>query len=288
MVTLRTLLAVAIHHDWIIEQLDVNNEFLYGGLHEEVYMQVPQGYSQTLPPNTICRLKKSLYGLKQANRQWFKKLTTFLKTLGFKQSIEFLRNKDSLALTQRKYAIDLVTYAGLLDTKPSATPLDPNKKLTPDNGAFLSNLSFYRALVGKLLYLTITRPDLAFATQALSQFLQQPRATHMKALLKVIKYVKLSMGQGLIFPARNNLHLIAYCDSDWASCPFTRRSVTDTTCKVTWIQCLLKEFQVNVPAPILMMYDNASSIALASNPFHHARSKHIKIDCHFVRDKVKA
>ncbi|GJY28679.1 retrovirus-related pol polyprotein from transposon TNT 1-94 [Tanacetum coccineum] len=347
MVTLRTLLAVAIHHDWIIEQLDVNNEFLYGGLHEEVYMQVPQGYSQTLPPNTICRLKKSLYGLKQANRQWFEKLTTFLKTLGFKQSyvdtflftlqtattslsilvyvddiliarndkslinhlkislhtkfsikdlgslhyylgIEFLRNKDSLALTQRKYALDLVTYAGLLDTKPSATPLDPNKKLTPDNGALLSDPSFYKALVGKLLYLTITRPDLAFATQALSQFLQQPRATHMKALLKVIKYVKLSMGQGLIFPARNNLHLIAYCDSDWASCPFTRRSVTDTTCKVTWIQCLLKEFQVNVPAPILMMCDNASSIALASNPVHHARSKHIKIDCHFVRDKVKA
>nr|GEX76749.1 retrovirus-related Pol polyprotein from transposon TNT 1-94 [Tanacetum cinerariifolium] len=86
MVTLRIILAVAIHHDWIIEQLNVNNAFLHGDLHEEVYMQVPQGYSQTLPPNTVYKLKKSIYGLKQANRQWFERLTTFLKTLGFKQS----------------------------------------------------------------------------------------------------------------------------------------------------------------------------------------------------------
>ncbi|GKB23298.1 retrovirus-related pol polyprotein from transposon TNT 1-94 [Tanacetum coccineum] len=234
--------------------------------------------AQQLPSNTVCRLKKSLYGLKQTNRQRFEKLTTFLKTHGFKQSyvdtslftlqtantflnlfvyvddilvagndrslidhlktslnakfsikdlgplhyylgIEFLRNKDGIAFSQRKYALDLVTYAGLLDTKPSATPLDPNKKLTRDNGVLLPDPSFYRALVGKLLYLIITRPDLA---------LQHKHS------------------------------------------------------------CLLKEFQVNVPTPIPIMCDNASSIALASNPVHHARSKHIEIDCHFVRDKVKA
>ncbi|GKB00656.1 uncharacterized mitochondrial protein-like protein [Tanacetum coccineum] len=192
-----------------------------------------------------------MYGLKQANRQWFEKLTTFLKSLGFRQSyvdtslftlqtdntflsllvyvddiliacndrslidhlktslhtkfsikdlgplhyylgIEFLRNKTGLALTQRKYALDLVTYVGLLDTKPSVTPLNPNKKLTPDNDDLLTNPSLYIALVGKLLYLTITRPDLSFAAHALSQFLQQPISTHMKALLKVIRLGQLS------------------------------------------------------------------------------------------------
>ncbi|GKB23044.1 homogeneously-staining region [Tanacetum coccineum] len=66
------------------------------------------------------------------------------------------------------------------------------------------------------------------------------------------------------------------------------RALADTTCEVTWIQCLLKEFQVTVPTPVSMLCGNASSIALASNPVHHARSKHIEIDCHFVRDKVKA
>ncbi|GJU20799.1 uncharacterized mitochondrial protein-like protein [Tanacetum coccineum] len=151
--------------------------------------------------------------------------------------IEFLRNKNGLALSQRKYALDLVTYPGLLDIKPSATPLDPNKKLTPDNGALLPDPSFYRTLVGKLLYLTITRLDLAFSAQALVFLLQEDQSHAMESFQD---------------------------------------------------HCLLKEFQVNVPTPIPMMCDNASSIALASNSVHHARSKHIEIDCHFVRDKVKA
>ncbi|GKE00996.1 uncharacterized mitochondrial protein-like protein [Tanacetum coccineum] len=126
----------------------------------------------------------------------------------------------------RKYATELVKYARLLDTKPSPTPLYPNSKLFMDDGDPLPDPSYYMTLVGKLLYLTITRPNLAFAAQALSQFLQQPKTIHMKALIKVMRYVKLSTGQGLIFPMTNNLNLTAYCDSDWASCPFSRRSAT--------------------------------------------------------------
>ncbi|GKE06455.1 retrovirus-related pol polyprotein from transposon TNT 1-94 [Tanacetum coccineum] len=86
MVSFRALIAIATHHNWIIEQLDINNAFLHGDLYEEVYMTVPQGYSSTLPPNSVCKLKKSLYGLKHAYRQWFIKLTDFLKGLGFHQS----------------------------------------------------------------------------------------------------------------------------------------------------------------------------------------------------------
>ncbi|GJZ47657.1 retrovirus-related pol polyprotein from transposon TNT 1-94 [Tanacetum coccineum] len=83
MVLVRALLVVAIHKNKFIEQLDINNAFLYGDLHEKVYMIVPQGYSNTVTPNTVCKLNKSLYGLKQANRQWFIKLTAFLLSLGF-------------------------------------------------------------------------------------------------------------------------------------------------------------------------------------------------------------
>lgn len=94
MVSVRALLATDVHHNWYIEQLDINNRFLHGDLSEEVYMIVPQGYHQNLPSHSVCRLKKSLHGLKHTNRQWFTKLTTFLLTLGFKQSYV-----DTLLLT---------------------------------------------------------------------------------------------------------------------------------------------------------------------------------------------
>ncbi|GJY34166.1 retrovirus-related pol polyprotein from transposon TNT 1-94 [Tanacetum coccineum] len=290
---------------------DVNNDFLHGDIHEEVYMQVTQGYSYSLPSNTVYKLKKSLYGLKQANKQWFEKLTTFLLTLGFKQSyvdtslftlnlkqrfitllvyvddiliagndttymqqiknqlnakfsikdlgllhyylgIEFFRNKEGLAMTQRKYAIELVKHAGLLDTKPSATSLDPLAKLSIDTGDPLPDPSYYKTLVGKLLYLTITRPNLAFAAQALMT------------------------GQAVL------------SQEDLSSTEAEYRALADTICEVTWLHCFLKEFNVQVPTSVLMMCDNASAISLASNLVYHARTKHIEIDCHFVRDKIKA
>ncbi|GKA24046.1 uncharacterized mitochondrial protein-like protein [Tanacetum coccineum] len=198
-------------------------------------------------------------------------------------------------MTQNKYATDLITHARLLHTKPSSIPLDLILKLTMTGEEPFQDPSLYRTLVGKLIYLTITRPDLAFLAQALSQFLQSPTTLHMKALTKVLRYVKLITSQGLFFPTNNNLQMTVFYDSDWASCPFSRRSVTevgyralaDTTCEVTWIKCLLKEFQVFISTTIPIMCDNASSIALTSNPVHHAKTKHIEIDCHFVRDKVK-
>ncbi|GKB12353.1 retrovirus-related pol polyprotein from transposon TNT 1-94 [Tanacetum coccineum] len=254
MVTVRTLLNVAVQNDWIIEQLDVNNAFLHGDLHEDVYMQVPQGYTHNLPSNTVCKLTK---------------------------------NTTGLAMSQRKYVTELITHVGLLDTKPSTIPLDPTVKLTMDGREPISDLSTYKTLVRKLLYLTIIRPDLAFSVQALSQFLQEPTTLHMKTLLKVLRYVKLTLSQGLFFPSNNNLHLTAYCDSDWASCPFFRRSLTeaeyralaDTTCEITWLKCLLQEFIVQSSTPVPIMCDNISSIALASNLVQHARTKHIEIDC---------
>lgn len=103
MVTVRTFLVVASINNWFVQQLDVNNAFLHGDLEEEVYMKVPKGYTQPLPPNTVCRLTKSLYGLKQANRQWFTKFTTFILSIGFIQS-----HADSSLFTYHKGSDTLV------------------------------------------------------------------------------------------------------------------------------------------------------------------------------------
>ncbi|GKE10989.1 retrovirus-related pol polyprotein from transposon TNT 1-94, partial [Tanacetum coccineum] len=105
MVTVRTFIVVAVHHNWHIAQLDINNAFFYGDLYEEVYMTLPQGYKpNTAIQNPVCKLQKSLYGLKQANRKWFTKLITFLTHLRFQQSyadtslLTYKKGQDFLAL----------------------------------------------------------------------------------------------------------------------------------------------------------------------------------------------
>ncbi|GKE16797.1 uncharacterized mitochondrial protein-like protein [Tanacetum coccineum] len=199
--------------------------------------------------------------------------------------------------------------------------MDPIAKLNETDGDPLPDPTQYRTIVGKLIYLTLTRPDLSFAAQALSQFSHNPRTPHLAALQRVLRYIKLCPGQGIYFPASNKLELTTYYDSDWASCQTTRRSVScyaiflgnsliswqskkqlvvsrssteaeyrslaDNTCEISWLKCLLHDLGIRIPTPSLVMCDNASTIALANNPVQHARTKHIEIDCHFVRDKIR-
>ncbi|GKB68719.1 homogeneously-staining region [Tanacetum coccineum] len=137
------------------------------------------------------------------------------------------RMSDSVSsyMSQRKYALELLKCGNVLNDKPISTPLDPVQSLNLTDGEPLPDPSLYRTLVGKLIYLTITRSDISFAAQLLSKFSQAPRTPHMKTLLRVLRYIKLCLGQGLHFPTTNNLQLTAYCNSDWDSCPVTRRSV---------------------------------------------------------------
>ncbi|GJY96350.1 retrovirus-related pol polyprotein from transposon TNT 1-94 [Tanacetum coccineum] len=199
MVSVRVLLAVATTNNWIIKQLDINNAFLYRDLNKEVYMTLPPGFQHLHPPNNVCKLNKSLYGLKQANRQWFHKLTTFLLNIGFQQTenhqstiftikqqlhkqfsikdlgplhyylgIEVLRNAHGLVLSQRKYALELLKCGNVLNDKP----IDPIMSLNLTDGELLPDPSHYRTLVGKLIYLTITRYFLCCTT--LKQILSSP------------------------------------------------------------------------------------------------------------------
>jgi hypothetical protein len=99
--------------------------------------------------------------------------------------------------------------------------MEPNIKLSREKGDLLSDPTVYRRLIGRLVYLTITRPDISFSVQLLSQFMDSPRKPHMDAAYKVLRYIKSSPGQGIFFPASSSLHLKAFCDSDWAGCPDT-------------------------------------------------------------------
>ena len=104
--------------------------------------------------------------------------------------------------------------------------MEQNHKLALAKGPPLLEPSRYRRLVGRLIYLTITRPELTYSVHILSQFMQTPLQDHWDVVIWVLRYLKSSPSQGIILPWHNYLHLVGYCDSDWASCPITRKSIS--------------------------------------------------------------
>ena len=172
-----------------------------------------------------------------------------------------------------------------------------------------------------MLYLTLTRPDIAFSVQTLSQFLQQPKKSHWEAALRVMKYVKREPGLGILLSSTRTNRLTVFCDADWASCPNTRRSVSGFLVKhgnsliswkskkqsvvsrssakaeyksmanevseVVWITTLLKELGSELDEPVVIFSDSKEALQIAANPVFHERTKHIEIDCHFIRQKMQ-
>lgn len=120
-------------------------------------------------------------------------------------------------LNQKKFILDMLEHADLLDAKPLSIPLDQHIKLfaCDKSGPLIQNPSLYRSLVGKLLYLTFSRPDISYSVHLLSQFMQAPREKHMKTVFRVLRYLKCTTGLGLFLPSSNDLVLKGYCDSDW-------------------------------------------------------------------------
>jgi hypothetical protein len=380
MTTVRLVLALASIKHWHLHQLDVNNAFLHGDLQEDVYMTLPPGVSSP-KPNQVCKLMKSLYGLKQASRQWYEKLTSILMQHHFVQAASdhslFIKQTDSsftlllvyvddiilagdslsefdhiksilhtsfkiknlgqlkyflglevahshkgISLCQRKYCLDLLSDSGFIDSKPVSTPSDPSIKLHADTSPLYEDISSYRRLIGRLLYLTTTRPDITFITQQLSQFLSKPTQIHHQAALRVLKYLKGCPGKGLHFPRSSSLQLQGFSDADWAGCYDTRRSISgqcfflgnsliswrtkkqltvsrssseaeyralaSATCELQWLLYLLRDLHIQCPKLPVLFCDNQSAIHIASNPVFHERTKHLDIDCHIVREKLHA
>lgn len=284
MTTVCCLLTVAIAKGWELHQMDVSNAFLHGDLEEEVYMQVSNGYD-TPKAGMVCRLRKSLYGLKQASRNWYSKLSQALIEYGFQEShadhslftytregkfmavliyvddlviagncsdtctnfkqylrrcfhmkdlgplkyflgLELARGSTALFICQHKYTLDILDECKMLDCKPSAFPMEKNQKLAVDSGPTYSDPPRYRRLIGCLIYLTITRPEITYSVHILSQFMQSPQQAHWDATMRVLQYLKSTPGQGILLRKENDLQLMAYCNSDWASCPLTRKSTS--------------------------------------------------------------
>jgi hypothetical protein len=238
--------------------------------------------------------------------------------------IEVCRTLEGLFLSQRKYTLDLLNETGKLGSKPAKTPLEDGYKVTrkgeKDDTPY-ADAPQYRRLVGKLIYLTITRPDICFAVNQVSQHMKEPTKYHWSMIERILRYLKGSPGRGIWMGKNGSTEIVGYSDADWGGdrndrkstsgyCTFVGgnlvtwktkkqkvvscssaeaeyRAMRKLTSELTWLKALLKDLGFEQDHPITMHCDNQAAIHIASNSVFHERTKHIEMDCHKVREKIE-
>jgi len=375
------MIALGALENWHFEALDVKTVFLYSTLDEEVYMKQPEGFISRGKEHKVLRLKKAIYGLKQASHSWWEELRSSMSQLGFVhtqsdagvfvktdkngdkiivivyvddalfassnkklaleekakfmkkwecqdlgEAKEFLgmkirREGQAIYLSQTLYLKQVLERFRMQNCKFAKTPLPTGWRATKNPGQATPEFRLkYQAIIGSLLYLMIgTRPDIAFAVTRLAQYAANPSKEHMDKALYVCKYLAGTADYELVYDGASNKGLLAYCDSDYAGCTDTRRSITgfvvklasgivswqshaqktvalssteaeymslsDCSRQIVWIQSLLGELGfIHVRTPIYG--DNQGSMFIGSNPVQDRRTKHIDIRYHFIREKI--
>ncbi|XP_020550909.1 uncharacterized protein LOC110012289 [Sesamum indicum] len=149
-----------------------------------------------------------------------------LGTAKYFLGLELAHSAEGLVVTQHKYAQDIIKDIGLSKGKHTTTPLPAGLKLSTETGADLTEPSKYRRLIGRLLYLSFTRPDFCYVVLQLSQHLQHPCEKHWDATTHVVRYLKGTASTGLFFPSNADFSLRVFYDADWAACHLTRKSLS--------------------------------------------------------------
>ena len=215
--------------------------------------------------------------------------------------------------------LDLLSETGMSGCRPALTPIEQNHRLTSESGEPVDREQYQR-LVGRLIYLSHTRPDIAFAVSVVSQFMHSPKTHHMDAVNRIIRYLKGCPGRGLLYKSSGNLQIECYTDADWAGslddrrstsgyCTFVggnivtwrskkqnvvARSIAEVEFRamahgvyeVLWLKIILMELGLFQARPLMMYCDNKAALDIAHNPVQHGRTKHIEIDRHFIKEKL--
>lgn len=243
-----------------------------------------------------------------------------LGEIGCFLGIEVEKSDQGYFVSQKRYAKSLLERFGMGESKEMATPMEPYLKLTKEEGELLKDARRFRQLVGSLIYLTITRPEIAYSVSVISQFMQNPRTHHLEAAKRILRYIKGSIAHGLMYKKGNDFVLRGFTDADWAGDAVNRRSTsgycfnlgsavvswcskkqstvalssteaeymaaTMAAQECIWLKCLMEDIFSKVDYAVQIYCDNESAIRLALNPVFHGRTKHIEVHHHFVREKV--
>ncbi|KAI3815830.1 hypothetical protein L1987_15513 [Smallanthus sonchifolius] len=351
---IRLFLAFTSFKGFKVFQLDVKSAFLYEKVKEEVYVCQPPGFEDPLNPNMVFKLDKALYGLHQAPRAWYETLSTHLlandfvrgkidSTLFIKKSggdyllvqiyvddIIFgstneglwkdFEGVDGFFIHQSKYVKDILSRFKMEDCTPYDTPIPVNHKLNSDPEGKDVDCRLYRAMIGSLMYLTASRPDIMFAVCICSRFQAKPKESQLIDVKRIFRYLKGKQRLGLWYPHGSNFDFNAYTDSDFGGCCLDRKSTTGgcqflgnrlvswqckkqtrvsiLTCEaeyiaaasccsqILWIQQQLRDYGLNFTGTP-MLIDNNSTMSITNNPVKHSKTKHIEIRYHFIRDCVE-
>ncbi|CAN1339431.1 Retrovirus-related Pol polyprotein from transposon TNT 1-94 [Linum perenne] len=375
---IRILCAFASHLRFTLYQMDVKSAFLNGLIKEEVFVKQPPGFEDPHFPSSVYKLKKALYGLRQAPRAWYERLTSFLLSKGFRRGqvdntlfikvqasetllvqiyvddiifgstspsfrqefatlmttsfemsmmgelkfflgLQIQQLPSGIFIHQAKYTQALLTKFNFDKAKHATTPMATTTKLSSDESSETTDPTHFRALIGSLLYLTASRPDILFAVCLCARFQANPRTSHLTALKRVLRYLLSTKDYGLWYPSLDSFDLVGYSDSDFAGSSFDRKSTTGVcqflgpclvswsskkqgsvalstaeaeyvaagscSTQILWIRSQLTDYGLSLQTTPLLC-DNASAVNIAKNPVHHSRTKHIDIKFHFLRELV--
>nr|ABA91128.1 retrotransposon protein, putative, unclassified [Oryza sativa Japonica Group] len=273
---IRLLLAFATSKGFKLYQMDVKSAFLNGFIQEEVYVKQPPGFENPDFPNHVFKLSKALYGLKQAPRAWYDMLKNFLLTKGFTmgkvdKTLFVLKHGDNQLFVQI-YVDDIIfgcaTHALVVDfaeTMRREFEMSMMAVLDPDEDGEAIDQKEYRSMIGSLLYLTASRPDIQFAMCLCARFQASPRASHRQAVKRIMRKQS-SVAQSTV---ESEYVAAASCCS-----------------QILWLLSTLKDYGLTFEK-VPLFCDNTSAINIAKNPVQHSRTKHIDIRFHFLRDHVE-
>ncbi|GJR95669.1 retrovirus-related pol polyprotein from transposon TNT 1-94 [Tanacetum coccineum] len=333
--SIRILLAIAYANDVKLYQMNVKSDFLNGFINEEVYVAQPPRFNDFQKPNYVYKLKKALYGLKQAPKACsasqnlcddFAKIMhdefemSMMGELNFFVGLQIKQMEDIIFFNQSKYIKEMLKKFGLEDSKPTMMPMSTEIKLTKDDEANSMDSSKYQCMIGSLLYLTASTPDIMFSVCLCACFQENPKTIHLEAVKRKFRYIRGTSHLGLWYPKGTGIETIVYADSDHVGNYVDRKSssgvctfmgccltswftkeqmvlaISTTEAKYVsagkacqqalWMKQALIDYGIRLD-DVLIMCDNKGAINLSKNPVQHSRTKHIEIRHHFLRDNVQ-
>eukprot|EP00253_Pinus_taeda_P007816 PITA_07816 len=315
-------LAIAAAQGWEVHQMDVKNVFLHGDLFEMIYMEQPHGFIQD--SSLVCKLKKSLYSLKQAPRTWYAKMDSFLLSQNYERcksdpNFYMLRTHDSLLILVL-YVDDLLITSSLASAIAAVKSALHGRFLMMDMGPlhFFLGLEISQDATG--IKLSQAKPDLSYAVGEVSRYIQEPHELHLNATKCILRYVQSTITFGIHYAAGTALNLLGFTNSDWAGNNIDRKSTSgyslslgygpicwsskkqvaialssaeaeyrglvNITIQALWLHHLLIDLGIQFHQPTVIWCDNQSTLKFCRNPVPRQRTKHIEIHMHYIRDLV--